>query len=75
MEGFIGLSKTLKLKDQRKIKISFDVTTQSNTKSDCPCFNEILADLTEAHISREKVDKMLEDVLTQLELRIEFKKE
>ena len=68
MVGFIDWSKTLKSKHQREIKISFDATTQSNTKSDCPCFNEILADLTEARISREKADKMLEDVLTQLEL-------
>ena len=33
--------------------------------------NGILIDLTEARIAREKVDKMLEDVLTQLELRPE----
>ena len=31
--------------------------------------NEILADLTEAQIAREKADKTLEEMLTQLELR------
>ena len=33
--------------------------------------NEILADLTEAHIAREKADKMLDDVLAQLGLNAE----
>ena len=64
------LSRVITLKDARKTDYNLSPSqfVDVGDKVEHRSVYEILADLTEARIAREKADKMLEDVLIQLTL-------
>ena len=64
------LSRIITLKDARKTDYNLSPSqfVDVGDKVEHRSVYEILADLTEARIAREKADKMLEDVLIQLTL-------
>ena len=64
------LSKVITLEDAQKTDYNLSPSqfVDVGDKVEHRPVNEILADLTEAHIAREKADKILEDVLAQLGL-------
>ena len=64
------LSNVITLKDAQKTDYNLSPSqfVDVGDKIEHRPVNEILADLTEARIAREKADKMLENLLTQLEL-------
>ena len=64
------LSDVITLKDAQKTDYNLSPSqfVDVGDKIEHRPMNEILADLTEAHIAREKADKTLEDVLTRLGL-------
>ena len=73
MESREKLSNVITLKDAQKTDYNLSPSqfVDVRDKVEHRPANEILVDLTEARIAREKADKALEEVLTQIRLNEE----